>query len=340
MPIKTAIIICIIVSQLEVTEGVSVSKSPTGPFTNGKPINTYGYNEIDPSVFVDDDGQTYYMWGQFNMKMAKMKSDMLGIDKSTIKDHVITEEKHHFHEGAFMAKRNGIYYLVYADISRADKPTCLGYATSRSIFGPYTYRGVIIDNSHSDPGNWNNHGSIAKYKNQWYVFYHRSTHASNVMRKACVEKIFFNNDGSIDEVEMTSQGALPPLDATKQIDAERACLLYGNVRIEALSSDNEKLSGIRNDDKAVYKYIDFNEGVKSITLRVKRGRKAGKINIMIDKPWHKKIAEIEIKQGSNEQNWENLTFEVENTKGVHALWLQFFGDDKSIFEIDWIRFNR
>ena len=324
----------------EITEGVAVSESPTGPFTGGKPLNTYGYNEIDPSVFVDDDGQTYYMWGQFTLKMAKMKPDMLGIDKSTIRDNVITEKEHFFHEGAFMAKRNGIYYLVYADISRADKPTCIGYATSKSVFGPYTYGGVIVDNNHCDPGNWNNHGSIIEFKNHWYVLYHRSTHGSKVMRKACVEKIFFNNDGSIDEVEMTSQGAIPPLDATKKIDAERACLLFGNVRIETLGKNNEKLSGIQNEDKVVYKYIDFNRGIKSVTLRIKKGNKAGKINIMIDKPWHKKIAEIEIKPGNNEQNWEDLTFKVKNTKGVHALWLQFFDEGNDIFEIDWIRFNR
>lgn len=47
------------------------------------------------------------------------------------------------------------------------------------------------------------------------------------MWKACVEPIRFNLDGSIGEVEMTSQGAGPPLDARKPIDAERACLLFG-----------------------------------------------------------------------------------------------------------------
>jgi hypothetical protein len=89
-----------------------------------------------------------------------------------------------------------------------------------------------------------------------------------------------------------------------------------------------------------FKYIDFKEGVKTVTLRIKKGKNAGKINMMIDKPWHKQIAEIDIKSGNNSQNWEDLTFPVENTKGIHALWLQFFGENKDLFEIDWIRFNR
>ncbi len=89
-----------------------------------------------------------------------------------------------------------------------------------------------------------------------------------MMRKACVEPISFNEDGSIDEVEMTSQGAGAPLSAFEKIDAERACLLYGNVRIELFEPENEILSKIHGSDNAAYKYIDFKEGVNEITLRV------------------------------------------------------------------------
>ncbi len=323
----------------EITEGVAVSDSPVGPFTDGRPLNTGGYNQIDPSVFIDDDGQAYYMWGQFSMKMAKLKPDMTELDLKTIRDSIITEKEHHFHEGAFLAKRKGIYYLVYADISRANMPTCIGYATSRSVFGPYTYRGVIVDNSHCDPGNWNNHGSIVQFNNQWYVFYHRATHGSNVMRKACVEPISFNSDGSIDEVEMTTQGAGPPLDATKKTEAEKACLLYGNVRVEDFGGNQEKLTGIHNDDRAVYKYIDFNKGVRSISVRVKKTKSGGKIHIILDQIWKEKIADITIEPTKND-DWEILTFKVKETKGVHALWFRFFGEEEDLFEIDWFKFNQ
>jgi arabinoxylan arabinofuranohydrolase len=58
-------------------EGVATSKSPLGPFVNGKKINLKGINEIDPCVFIDDDGQGYYIWGQFSAKMAKLKPNMI-----------------------------------------------------------------------------------------------------------------------------------------------------------------------------------------------------------------------------------------------------------------------
>lgn len=324
----------------ETTEGVATSKSPTGPFTNGKAINTNGYNEIDPSVFTDDDGETYYLWGQFSLKMAKIKPNMTELDTATIKDNIITEKEHHFHEGAYLIKRDGIYYLIYADISRADMPTCIGYATSKSVFGPYKYGGVIVDNNHCDPGNWNNHGSIFEFKNQWYVFYHRATHNSNLFRKACVEPIYFNTDGSIDEVEMTTQGAGKPLLATQKIDAERACLLFGNVRIEKINDNNEQLGEMGNKDKAVFKYINFGEGVKTVSLRIKVENEGGKINLFLDQPWHKKIAGINIQPNMGESKWQTLTFDVKNATGVHALWLQSFGKSNNLFAIDWIKFNK
>jgi len=320
-------------------EGVATSLSPTGPFTNGQPLDLGGYNQIDPSLFIDDDGQAYYLWGQFTLKMARMKPNMRELDLSTLRDSILTEGEHFFHEGAYLAKRNGIYYLVFSDLSRADMPTCIGYATSTSPFGPYKYGGVIVDNDHCDPGNWNNHGSIVEFKGRWYVLYHRSTHACNTMRKACLEPIHFEPDGSIPEVGMTSQGAGDPLAATSTIDAERACLLYGKVRIQAFTPDNEELAGMENGDKAVFKYVDFKEGAKSITIRIAPGEDGGRIVVAIDQPWSKRLANITIPGANGKKEWQTLTFDVDRVAGVHALWLQFFGKGSQMFSIDWLAFN-
>ncbi len=217
---------------------------------------------------------------------------MTEIDQSTIKDSLVTEKEHFFHEGGYMVKRNGIYYFVYAHMGRAGMPTCIGYATSKSPMGPFTYGGVIVDNDHCDPGNWNNHGSIVEFKGKWYVFYHRSSHNSVTMRRACMEPITFNEDGSINEVEMTTQGVAGPLNPLVKMDAERACLLTGNVRIVAFTADNEELTGIRNEDKAGYKYFNFEPGVDSITFRVAPGKTGGKIDIGLDNRWGPSIGNI------------------------------------------------
>jgi len=322
------------------TEGVAVSTSAVGPFQNGEPIQTGKYQQIDPGVFIDDDGQGYYIWGQFSLKMAKLKPDMTEIDTSTIHTDVITEREHFFHEGAYLVKRKGIYYLVYADIQRGGRPTCIGYSMSRSPMGPYKYGGVIIDNDHCDPGNWNNHGSLVKFQNQWYVFYHRSTHGSKSMRKACVEPITFNEDGTINETEMTSQGAGNPFNPLAEIGAERACLMYGNVRIQAFSENEEELGQIQNGDYAGYKYINFNDGVRKIKIRVAPGTNPGKIDVGIDNIWGPSVGTIEVPGNGNLTSWQILTCDIAPVLGTRAVWLRFSGKGDDLFHIDSFQFEK
>ncbi|WP_319592481.1 family 43 glycosylhydrolase [uncultured Draconibacterium sp.] len=318
-------------------EGVATSNSPTGPFINGKKIELGGIEEIDPAVFIDDDGQAYYMWGQFQAKIAKLKANMTEIDTSTI-TIIADENEHFFHEGGYMVKRKGIYYFVYADMSRANRPTSIGYATSTSPMGPFTYGGVIVDNAHCDPSTWNNHGSIVEFKGQWYVFYHRATHNSRMMRKACVEPIWFNSDGSIDEVEMTSQGAGPALNAFDKIDAERACLLFGNTRIVKCAQANEELAEIRNSDNAAYKYVDFKKGATKVKMQVKPLSGGGSISVHIDQPWGPKIGVLAV-PGNTKNNWQIITADIKETEGKHALWLRFNGNSEKMYTLDWIKFE-
>lgn len=138
------------------SEGVAVSDSPVGPFTNPIQLPCGG---IDPAIFIDDDGQAYYYWGQLFSHGVKLNEDMISFNRDEIVDDLVTEEEHFFHEGSSMRKIGDTYYYVYADMERG-KPTSLGYSTSKSPMGPFTYRGIIIDNAGCDPASWNNHGSI------------------------------------------------------------------------------------------------------------------------------------------------------------------------------------
>jgi beta-xylosidase len=323
------------------TEGVATSQSPLGPFTNAQKLELNGANQIDPCVFMDDDGQAYYIWGQFQAKIGKLKPNMKEVDLATVNNSTITEKEHFFHEGAYMIKRNNIYYLIYAHMGRAGMPTCIGYATSNKPLGPFKYGGVIIDNDHSDPKNWNNHGSLVEFNKQWYVFYHRATHGSNTMRKTCIEPITFNNDGSITEVEMTTQGASNPLDALQKIDAERACLLYGNVRVEAYKTDDESLTKIVNGDKAAYKYINFGNGVESVMVAVIPGKFNGTIEVVLDNSWGPAIGVVKV--DAAEKQLITLNAAIKKTTGIHAVWLRFSSEAKNAedsFQLDWLTFSK
>lgn len=317
-------------------EGVAKSKSPVGPFIRGKPVNVGEYSQIDPTVFIDDDGQGYYSWGQFNAKIAKLKPNMMGIDQKTIIPDVLTRQEHFFHEGNFMTKRNGVYYMVYACEKREHRgkptPTCLCYATSDKPMGPYKFGGVIIDNIGSDPDVWNNHGSIVEFKGQWYVFYHRATENSRARRKACIEPITFLEDGSIPEVEMTSQGATgKPLSAFKTIEAELACRMGGNIRIAPETfnpinlvdpANNDMLAEIKNGDYAEYKYVDFSKGIKEVEIRVAPAKHPYTIRFVLDGIEGFEIGSVDVPGGGSEKEWETIRGKV-IAEGVHALYLLF-----------------
>jgi hypothetical protein len=320
-------------------EGVATSKSPYGPFTNGKIIK--GISQIDPAVFIDDDGQAYLFWGQASLKGAKLKPNMMEVDTSTIKHDLLEQKKDFFHEGASIRKINETYYVAYAHEGRRNRPTCIGYATSDSPLGPYTYRGVIIDNYGCDPEVWNNHGSIAQYNGQWYVFYHRSTHASQKMRKACMEPIKINPNGSIPEVEMTSQGAGGPLNAFARIEAERACTLSGNVRVQAMDEANEELGKIESGNTAAFKYLDFAKGATEFITKLSGKSKGGTIEIYIDSLATQPIGTCTIPENDGSKAFSITQCVVKKITGVHALYFKFMGDGQegSLCNMDWFSFK-
>ncbi|MDR1557628.1 MAG: family 43 glycosylhydrolase [Tannerellaceae bacterium] len=164
---------------------------------------------IDPCVFIDDDGQTYFYHGGGGVcKAGKLKSNMMEID-GTMK---VMEGLEDFHEATWIHKRNGIYYLSYSDNhdENNDKEGVKGdnrmrYATSKSPLGPWKYQGIYMDPTDS----YTNHGSIVEYKGQWYAFYHNSQlsqtngEPNDWLRSVCVDKLYHNPDGTIRKVAQT-----------------------------------------------------------------------------------------------------------------------------------------
>ena len=233
------------------SEGVAVSNSPKGPFQNPVQLPCGG---IDPAVFIDDDGQAYLYWGQLFSHGVKLNEDMVSFDRDGIVDDLVTEEEHFFHEGSSMRKIGDTYYYVYADMERG-KPTALGYSTSKSPMGPFTYRGIIIDNADCDPASWNNHGSIECVDGQWYVFYHRCSRGVQQHRRLCIEKIEILPDGTIPEVKMTSQGVGEPFGPGEAIMGYQACQVHGGCYIDVDKVYGEKLTHLEKGASAVFRYV-------------------------------------------------------------------------------------
>ena len=231
---------------------VAQSVTPTGPFSDIKEVRL-PIRQIDPAVLVDDDGAVYYYWGQFQCHGACLLPGLCDIDPATYQPKLLDELEHGFHEGASIRKIGGLYYLVFADVS-GGRATRLSYATASSPLGPFTKQGVIIDCVDCDFESWNNHGSIVEFNGDWYVCYHRSSMCREGMRRLCMEKITIHPDGSIDQVEMTTQGPGAALQPGTPLPAVYACLLRGKVRMD---SSERYLTRFENGSGAAYKYFDF-----------------------------------------------------------------------------------
>ncbi len=242
------------------SEGVATSDYPQGPFADYVKLPCRG---IDPAVFIDEDGQGYYYWGQFYSHAVALNQDMMSFSQENVKNHVLTEREHFFHEGCSMRKIEDTYYAVYSNMERG-RPTSIGYATSKSPLGPFRYRGIIVDNQGCDPQSWNNHGSIECFHGKWYVFYHRCSRNTRIFRRLCIEPITICPDGTIDEVVMTSQGIGKPFSINEEIMGYQACKLVGNLYIDVNDEHGEVLTNIDVGNKAYFRYVEHEHAYKEI----------------------------------------------------------------------------
>lgn len=176
--------------------GVATSKKPASDFKSAGYIQGVGgFAMIDPCVFVDDDGQAYlYYGGGAKCQAGKLKDNMVEIDG----EMKTMEGLKDFHEATWVFKRKGVYYLTYSDNNKGANRLC--YATSDNPFGPWKYQGIYLDKTDCDTS----HGSVVEFKGQWYAFYHNSSisHRGN-LRSICVDKLYFNPDGTIQSVVQT-----------------------------------------------------------------------------------------------------------------------------------------
>ena len=233
-----------------------------------------------------------------------------------------------------MRKIGGLYYFVYTDISRGNA-SCLSYAVSRNPLGPFEKGGVIIDNDGCDPRNWNNHGSIQKFKGQWYVFYHRASQNSKFNRRVCVEKIMINRDGSIDEVPMTTQGPDGPLNPYLPMEGGRACLLGGEAFITPCHG-SEKVCFMCDGDTAFYRYYSFDGSTAGFEVTAASGAYGGTLLIFASK---KEIGRCEIGATGSFDTFETFVCPVAPVDGIHELILQMRGGDCRLADVLSFRFN-
>ena len=147
-------------------------------------------------------------------------------------------------------------------------------AVSDSPRGNFRYSGVLISNcdlnidSYKPAGEAtaygaNNHGSMVRIKDQWYIFYHRHTNGTWFSRQGCAELLSFREDGSPIQAQMTSCGLNgSPLPDEGEYPAYIVCNLFTDKHAVYVEEGAPRV--VQNGGEGQYPYA-YIRGIKDRT---------------------------------------------------------------------------
>lgn len=330
--------------------GVGVSDKPEGPYSDaiGKPL-LEGDSYIDPTVFVDDDGQAYMYWGNGHLWMVKLNADMISTSGAVV-DMPRNKETfdNTFGEGPWLDKRDGLYYLLFASLSEPAPgvgPNAnmenIRYSTSSSPTGPWKYRGMIMP---PEGVSWTNHAGVANYKGNSYFIYHNGMlpGGGNGQRSVCVEQFTYNADGTIPTIKMSKTGPkqIEPLNPFTTVQAETIAYSAG-LKTEKCSDTGAgmNVTAINNGDYLKVNGVDFGSGATSLEARVASATSGGTIELYLDSQTGTKIGTCAVQNTGGAQKWATTTCTVAGATGTHDLFFKFTGGSGELFKFNWWKFS-
>lgn len=334
--------------------GVAVANKPTGPFKDalGKPLFDNGkWDNIDPTVLIDDDGQAYVLWGNPNIYYAKLNPDMISLasevkmvnqtvdgfgSPAMNKREKGVKYADCYTEGPWLNKRNGKYQLLYA---AGGVPEHLAYSEATSIDGPWKYKGILMPEGNTK--SFTNHCGVIDYKGHSYLFYHtgKLPGGGGFGRSTAVEEFTYNADGSLPLIQPTDKGVNPvgKLNPYQRVEGETMAFSKG-ITTEVNSKTGVYVADVHNGDWLKLQAVDFgNEGPKAFKMRAASALLGGTAELHIDSIGGTKIAQWEIPCTGGWETWKTFTTKVEKkVTGVHDLYFLFKGyKGRKLMNIDW-----
>jgi hypothetical protein len=228
---------------------------------------------------------------------------------------------------------------------------------SDSPTGPWKCKGTIMDPDGRSSGN---HPGIIDYKGNSYVFGFNYAILKQTMskhyerRSICVEKMTYNEDGSIQKVPWWSAKGAPQIGALNpyiQNEAETMAFSEGlkteyatewerNIPWDTGKKIAERLfvTAIHNGDYIKVQGVDFSNGATSVDVSI-ASLSGGKIEIHADKIDGPILGTINVNTSGEGDIWKTVTAPVNNIKGVYDLFFVFRGE-KDLFNFDWWMFKK
>ena len=326
---------------------------------------------FDPGIFIDDDGSIHLYSGQcplnledarlsgknrewvYHMELEKdmitLKTEPKPIIPTVVNSAGTGFEGHEFFEASSLRKFNGKYYFIYSSVQQHE----LCWAIADHPDGPYTYGGTLISNGDVPSDCFftaaenfapdlrvknyigNNHGSVEKIGDTYYIFYHRQTNRHKFSRQACVAKIFMDEMGNFLKSETNSSGFEDYLPGKGEFEVRIACQLYSarggvpsvfqGMDHPAFTQDepdgqsgNQYIQNLQDGSTAVIRYLAF-EGTDKISVWY-RGKGAGRLEIYCNEEF---VGQVEI---VDSEDWREARTALKPMHGKGALVFRYFGE--------------
>ena len=268
-----------------------------------------------------------------NGMVAELEPDMLTLKETP---HILVPggkhtkgtgfESHGFFEASSIRKVGQKYYFVYS----SHKSHELCYAISDKPDRDFVYGGTIISNGDIGLNGrenpvyplGNNHGGMVQVNGEWYIFYHRQTNGTECSRQGCAEKIKISDDGSIQQVEITSCGLNgEPLAGKGSYPASIACHLTDPETLNVIDYENpimrrqtriteqqnvSYITAIKNGTVLGYKYFTRSNAT-AVALEL-RGNFHGTVKVYTDEKETILLGECTVIM--QDEYWNNVSVHI------------------------------
>lgn len=199
--------------------GVAVAGTPSGPFrARPEPLISMEQMErlgipmsltIDPSIYVEDDGAYYLLFGNGNPAIVRLGEDMVSVAEDTMRG--VSGGLYDFREAVTVLKRGGLYHFTWSCDDTGSEDYHVNYGTSEHLYGPVTYRyPILIKNKDKDMLGTAHHSILQEPgTDQYWIAYHRFvtpltrfTGYQGHHREVCIDPLEFGEDGLMKPVRL------------------------------------------------------------------------------------------------------------------------------------------
>lgn len=194
--------------------GVAVADKPEGPYKDliGKPLIDQFWNRAQPiDQYVFKYEGSYYMiyggWGRCNIvKLADDFKSIVPFPDGEIAKEITPKG---YTEGSVMFERKGKWYFMWSEGAFTGPDYKVAYGIADTPFGPFERLDTILEQD-GLIANGAGHHSVMNIPgtDDWYICYHRRPmqHFGGNHRTTCIDRMYFNEDGTIKPIIMTNDG--------------------------------------------------------------------------------------------------------------------------------------